>query len=588
MSEPLPRDILILYATETGTAQDAAEKVARHCRRIHFTCRVLSTDEYSLSDLVSEPLVLFIVATTGSGVEPRSMATMWRTLLRSDLPSDLFDELAFAVFGLGDSSYEKFCWAAKKLSRRMASLGALEICERGEGDDQDSRGIDGSLDLWIKKVLEVLLERFPLPDHLTIVPADRVPPPRAKVDRGAHWSLQKSDSLDNMTGYHTATLKSNTRITAPDWNQDVRHFEFSFQDQIQYSPGDVAVIRPAAFPDEVEAFLECLGWLDIADAAFHVESNLMDQKLPEHLPDVVTPRMLFTEYLDFNAVPRRTFFEYLSFFTKNELELERLQELLSYENADELYDYCFRVRRTIFEVLSEFRNVEIPLQYVFDVFPTMRPRHFSIASSAKKFPQEVQLCVAIVKYRTKLKVPRRGVCTSYLASLKPGQNVQVRLQRGFIDMPKDPRTPIICIGPGTGIAPMRAIIQERNEIHAFANTLYFGCRSSDKDEHYGGEWRQLCQDSQMAYRVAFSRDGAPGQPRVYVQDLMRQDAGRIWSLLEAGAIVFISGSSNKMPAAVKSALAYAAETHGGLELKQTADWITSLENAGRLFEECWS
>jgi sulfite reductase alpha subunit-like flavoprotein len=155
------RSLLILYATETGNAQDAADRIARQCRRIAFHCRVLSMDAYSVvgimlgnesscyskththpsqPELISEKLVIFVVSTTGSGTEPRSMASLWRMLLRSDLPVDLFEDLLFAVFGLGDTSYEKFCWPAKKLARRMSTLGATEICERGEGDDQHQLG----------------------------------------------------------------------------------------------------------------------------------------------------------------------------------------------------------------------------------------------------------------------------------------------------------------------------------------------------------------------------------------------------------------------------------------------------------------
>lgn len=157
--ENYERDLLILYATETGTALEAAEQIAREALRRLFSVRLCSVDEYpavrpplllSLSgkythtflkeELVHESLVVFVVSTTGAGQEPRSMKGLWTMLLRSDLPSDLFEDMDCAVFGLGDSSYEKFCWAAKKLSRRLLSLGAREIVERGEADDQHLNG----------------------------------------------------------------------------------------------------------------------------------------------------------------------------------------------------------------------------------------------------------------------------------------------------------------------------------------------------------------------------------------------------------------------------------------------------------------
>ncbi|KAJ7721729.1 riboflavin synthase domain-like protein [Mycena maculata] len=583
MYEAEDRSVLILYATETGTAQDAAERLARHCRRIHFTCRVLSTDKYSLSDLISETLVLFVVSTTGSGSEPRSMSLMWKTLLRSDLPTDLFDDLSFAVFGLGDTAYEKFCWPAKKLSRRLISLGAMEICDRGEGDDQDPLGVDGAFQSWMDKVLDALLLTYPLPPNLVIIPAATMPPPRASVVQD---TLATTSSLSS-PHFYLATVKCNTRITAEDWYQDVRHLEFDFDDEIQFSPGDVAVVRPLALPSDVEAFLGCMDWLDIADGPFRIEPTMPDQSLPEHLPEVVTPRVIFTQYLDFDAVPRRSFFEYLRYFTAEELEREKLDEFLSREGADDLYDYCYRVKRTIREVLAEFRHVKIPLEYIFNVFPPMRPRQFSIASSVKRFPSQIHLCVAIVKYRTKLKVPRRGVCTTFLASLKPGDKVQIGLQKGLITLPADTNTPVICVGPGTGVAPMRAVIQERLQMGASDNILYFGCRSATKDQHYGPEWQSYASTGALAYRAAFSRDGPEGVKRTYVQNLMQEDAERIWTLLSRGANVFISGSSNKMPAAVKSALCFAAEAYGNLAPDSAAEFISAMEAKGQLIEECW-
>lgn len=151
-----PRPLLILYATESGNAQDVADTIARKCRRAWFRARVMSIDMYPSvrqtekqeqaftaliqADLVAEELVIFIVSTTGSGQEPRSMTSFWNMLLRSDLPNDLFEDLTFTVFGLGDTAYEKFCWPAKKLHRRLLTLGAVELCEKGEGDDQHQLG----------------------------------------------------------------------------------------------------------------------------------------------------------------------------------------------------------------------------------------------------------------------------------------------------------------------------------------------------------------------------------------------------------------------------------------------------------------
>jgi sulfite reductase alpha subunit-like flavoprotein len=228
-----------------------------------------------------------------------------------------------------------------------------------------------------------------------------------------------------------------------------------------------------------------------------------------------------------------------------------------------LYEYTTQVRRTILEVLSEFRSVRVPREHIFELFPPLRPREFSIASASLAHGHEVHLCVAIVNYKTKLKARRRGVCTSFLASLPigtwrlffvflphyaqhlvvpyAGVELRIGITKGLLTLPQD-STPVVCIGPGTGVAPARAVVEARVHLGMKNNTLYFGHRASGKDEHYAWEWISLAESGYLTYRVTASRDGPEGTPRVYVQDLLRQDAKRIWQLVhDKGAWVYISG-----------------------------------------------
>ena len=159
-----------------------------------------------------------------------------------------------------------------------------------------------------------------------------------------------------------------------------------------------------------------------------------------------------------------------------------------------------------------------------------------------------------------LKLPRRGVCTAYLAGLRPGSRLRIGIAKGLLSLPPDDQTPVVCIGPGTGIAPMRAVIEERTELGSISassdrstsslldsyeivdNTLYFGCRSATKDQHYQKEWEEFVSRGALTYRLACSRDGPEGAPRTYVQDLMREDGHRLWQLIDgSSAWVYISG-----------------------------------------------
>lgn len=140
MPESPSSEILILYSTETGTSLRVANVIARSLRKVHRHAKIYDAGIYPLSSLISEETVIFVLSTTGSGVPPRSFHTLWKALLRSDLPQDLFDELQYAVFGLGDSGYERFNWAAKMLDRRLKLLSAEPLVERGEGDEQADMG----------------------------------------------------------------------------------------------------------------------------------------------------------------------------------------------------------------------------------------------------------------------------------------------------------------------------------------------------------------------------------------------------------------------------------------------------------------
>ncbi|CAE6533214.1 unnamed protein product [Rhizoctonia solani] len=583
------RSILILYGTETGNAKDASEKIGRVARRYHFSARVVAMDAFSVPTLIDEPLVVFVCSTTGNGVEPANMTALWNALLRAELPSDLFEDMEFAVLGLGDSSYQRFNWAAKRLQRRLLSLGGRELCERGEADDQHPQGSDGVIDPWIATLFDQLSERYPVPLGLDVLPDTDLYAPMIKI---IPWANETSHSLGTLEQVppqplHTMTLIRNTRITEPKWYQDVRHIILKTDEEIRYEPGDVAVLQSENLPDDVDILLKRLGWESEADIPIRVTPSSSDRSLPLGYPGPDSPttlRFLITKYADINSVPRKSFIELLAHFTKDQMETDKLREFCTGEGLDELFDYTTRVRRTILEVLLEFRSVVVPKDYIADLFPELRPRQFSIASSLSAHPSEVHLCVAIVNYRTKLRVPRKGVCTSWLARLEPGAILRVGLKRGTMHLPKDQQKPIILVGPGTGVAPMRAMIEERVAQSATDNTLYFGCRSIGSDYHFRTEWEAYRERGSLIHRVAASRDQ---DKKVYVQDLMTLDSREIKQrIVDHRGILYLSGSSNQMPAGVRRTVTACLRDECGWSDDQSASYVNQMEMEGRWCEEC--
>lgn len=370
-----------------------------------------SFSSFPLESLLAISHVVLLISTTGSGAPPRPMMPFWNMLMRSDLPPDLFEDISFAVFGLGDSVYERFCWPARKVDRRMEALGATRICERGEGDESDNFGVFGAFEAWILRLFKAL-DIFDV-DSVLRRPAS----PRVSFDSGS-CSVHVPPVHEAAMGYYHAIIDANTRITADGWIQDVRHVSLLVPDTVPYTPGVVAILHPSAPSKAVNAFLEHMGW--DPSSVFTVTQTQQDLAPLLHFPMTTTLRDIFTHHLDIHAIPSPIFFRWLSFFASDPLEKERLSEFL--EDFGEISTYASIPRRTIWETLQEFQSVRIPKEWIFDVFPPIRAREFSLArvSQLPGNGARLELTVAIVTYQTKLRLKRRGLCTSWIAGLKSG------------------------------------------------------------------------------------------------------------------------------------------------------------------------
>ena len=255
--------------------------------------------------------------------------------------------------------------------------------------------------------------------------------------------------------------------------------------------------------------------------------------------------------------------------------MEKLVEFSKAEGQDDLYSYCHRVRRTTFEVFQDFGSVLMPLNYLIDLVPLMKARRFSISSSPLVHQKQVHLTVAIVEYKTRLKSPRKGVCTEWMAGLKPGDKIHGIIQEGLIKMDTNPA---ICIGPGTGIAPMRSILHSKTKLQ---NMLFCGNRNKEHDFLYGDEWAQM---PQLLTFTAFSRD----QPeKVYVQDRIIEQHEQVYKMIESNATIYLSGNAKKMPQDVEQALILVFTKHG-LNIKQAEAKLDELKRARRFQIECYS
>ena len=431
-------------------------------------------------------------------------------------------------------------------------------------------------------------------------------------------ALDPKMRLDPVASHLAVTLDENRRMTPKDHWQDVRHLSFTGHTPAAYGPGDVLTIYPKNSAKDVDELLRRMDWMDVADMRIHLTAtNSVDgdgfYPSPTTLPpgESTTLRQLLTERLDLTAIPRRSFFSLIAHFSEDQFHKDRLLEFTKPEYIDELYDYTTRPRRSILEVLQEFESVKIPWQWAANVLPKLRGRQFSIASGGqlKKTPEgnaKFDLLVAIVKYKTVIKKIREGVCTRYLATLSVGTEVRIGLQKGgLVVKESEACRPVLMIGPGTGVAPMRSLIKERQlwlqQSEALTpsetgrncsgaqstvkDVLIFGCRNQQADYFYRDEWKSLMQQVPLAVFTAFSRDQ---DHKFYVQDVIRQQASSVHRLLvELDGIVYVCGSSGKMPKAVRAALADVFRKKGNIGEKAAERYLESMEKEGRYQQETW-
>ena len=371
-SQTSGRTLAVLYGSQTGGAQEAAEGLARRGRRRGFTVRVGPMDAYPIAELPDERFVLYVASTTGDGEAPENMAQFWRFMLRKSLPADVLAEQSFAVLGLGDSSYPKYNAAARRLRSRLLQLGARELCTLGLADDQSLRGPEHDVAAWSQVFWTTALAAFPPPAGFVLDDSPTALRPSFALERVEGGGVPRGAAHRAASFYAPpaaaypacaqasirGTIASNRRLTAATWSQDVRHIEIDIADAtragLRYRAGDVAVVygrnvlsdfggagavaQLLALPGSAAARYR------VVDAAAASAATARDDVVapPAWLPHEWSVEELLTSYLDVLATPRRYFFEQLSFFAADEDEREKLVEL-GIDSATDKGEFYFTV-----------------------------------------------------------------------------------------------------------------------------------------------------------------------------------------------------------------------------------------------------
>eukprot|EP01063_Lacrimia_lanifica_P003889 TRINITY_DN12154_c0_g1_i1.p1 TRINITY_DN12154_c0_g1~~TRINITY_DN12154_c0_g1_i1.p1 ORF type:complete len:602 (+),score=188.04 TRINITY_DN12154_c0_g1_i1:72-1877(+) len=595
----------VLYGSQTGTAEDVAWVVARRLVALGFDgVGVGSIDSYGMDRLRQARHVVFVVSTTGQGDPPDNMTAVWQQLrMRKCEP---LCGLHFSVLGLGDSSYEKYNYIGKMLHNRLSQLGGVAHLDKGMCDDQDVNGLDDALEPWMER-MAAALKAAPHSLSCTVGRPEAAASLRYTVTIGdaadASFKAQHVDPhaapAPHTPPRTTATVVANTRITPAAHWQAVHELQFRVPDAFATAmlPGCSLGIYPHNPPAAVAAMLKRLQLTGDERVKVRVNPGTGISLLGEGggyggVTDGMTVRALLTEAMDLCGVPRRRFFALCAGRCGDKDERVKLAEMGAAEGAEDLRFYCTRERRSFVEVLKDFASVDVTLAFLLEAVPPQKVRQYSISSMPCPTPT---ITVAVVEYKTPYNRPRVGLCSTYLALAVPGTSMAITLHAPTVQFP-DPSTPVVLIGPGTGVAPCRSVIQARyaedREAARGKLLLLFGCRNRAKDYLYGDEFEQLAggEDPWLAgYHTAFSRDQ---DRKVYVQDVIRGTPEVavfiLRTLLEEGGAVYISGSAKNMPQSVEKALVYAFMKYGDATEEEGMDMLRELKKAKQIQYDTWS
>ncbi|SCU84506.1 LADA_0D02058g1_1 [Lachancea dasiensis] len=610
------KKIVVLYGSETGNAHEFAHVFSYQLHRFHFAHTLASLGDYAARDLLQCKHLFIICSTTGQGEMPRNVSekttgeskdTLWSFLKKKSLPSDFLSHIQVSMLGLGDSSYPHFNFAIRKLHKRIVDqLGAQETFPRLEADELGMTGSNGGTGTGIeavyfefeKRAIKSLLSKFPnrriegVVVERKMVPDDVFMEPEVSLNFDEEVTVNISPTFEGDPLVKHAKVIGNKRITHTDHFQDVRQFSFECNGE-SYEAGDTVALYPHNRDSDVAAFLDTQPhWIPFADRPLKVEGFL--SQYDGGLISPLTLRNILKYHCELTSCPRKIFFMKTWMFAtqKDKLEggdeqleqqREKLRQFAVEEDMDDLHDYCNRPRRSLLEVLRDFPSLKLPWEYMLSYLPLIKPRLFSISS--KPSSKEIQLTVAIVKYKTILRQMRRGLCTDYLQTLQPADVIRYKLQSNKVIKPYMRASPIILIAPGVGIAPMMCLLKSE----LFKNvTLFFGNRMKSRDFLYRHELENWDESRKINLYSCFSRDPLNSPDAKYVQDLMWQKGDVLAELImKKNAIIYLCGSSGKMPVQVRITILEIMKKWGGLEEEEAEIYLKNMERVGRYLQETW-
>ncbi|ELY3835400.1 NADPH-dependent assimilatory sulfite reductase flavoprotein subunit [Cronobacter turicensis] len=527
--------ITLISASQTGNARRVAEALRDDLLAAQLNVNLVNAGDYKFKQIAQEKLLVVVASTQGEGDPPEEAVALHKFLLSKKAPK--LDGTAFAVFGLGDTSYERFCQAGKDFDTRLAELGAERLLDRVDADVE----YQAAAQAWRQRVVDVLKARVP-----------KEAPSQAAITASGTVNLVDSTPYTKEAPL-TATLSVNQKITGRHSQKDVRHIEIDLGDAgLRYQPGDALGVWYQNDPALVQELLELL-WLKGDEPVTVGEKTLpLGEALQWHFELTVNTAAIVENYAT---------------LTRSETLLPLVGDkakLQHYAATTPIVD------------MARFAPAQLDAEQLIGLLRPLTPRLYSIASSQAEAENEVHITVGVVRFDIEGR-PRAGGASSYLADrLEEDGEVRVFIEHNDnFRLPATPEAPVIMIGPGTGIAPFRAFMQQREADGATGkNWLFFGNPHFTEDFLYQVEWQRYVKEGLLTrIDLAWSRDQ---DHKIYVQDKIREQGAELWCWIQEGAHLYVCGDANRMAKDVEQALLEVIAAYGGMDAEAADEYLSEL------------
>jgi len=593
----------IYFGSQTGTAEGFARTLMEAGREHGFDASTVDLEDFDPEQLKEAPLALFLMATYGEG-EPTDNATSFTSWLKNEegeLPPDTLSNTQFSVFGLGNTQYEHYNRQGKLTNKNLELLGATRCFTYGEGDDDGT--LEEDFENWCENLWPAMVAKFN-PDaegagHSCAkkVSLDFV----TKGVSGGRPKRPPSSQINSSTKHFftsvSAAVVANTELrSGKPAHGSTRHIEIDINKTgLKYETADNLAVLPQNGSDVVKTFGAHMGY-DL-NAVVICEASQSASKPFKHLfPTPCTVEDILTKYLDIQGHVRHGSAHHLLAYVQDDNERDWLEGLLSKENRAQFKASVEDAALGFTGLLSSrgpLSSAKIPLDDLLHIVPFLQPRYYTISSSSRKHPTTVHITVSVTEYP----VPGsnrvfKGVCSSYLRDLVPHcDNCSVLVRPSSFRLPQSLDVPIVMVGPGTGLAPMRALLQEREargkQGQAGKNTLFFGCRRADEDYIYRNELEAYeASGSLHKLHLAFSRET---KKKVYVQHLLANPlhSAAVSSDVSEGGYIYVCGAT-QMGTDVMEAFVEMCMREYYMSHDQAVKFVKDLQKNGRYVQELWT